>query len=532
MSKPPASQIPRLPRLRAGSSSWRLPLCDYATFELVRVLLIGDPAERDTLVAELMSVDPSLTLWAACAAGTWSGTVAGSSAGTVAAAVDAAAGNVTPGNPGPSGGGPRCVMDLAQWFARHALQLLHWSPAELAEPPAARDVPVRWRELAADAVAVATLAADAVADDAVAAEAFLFGLLHNAPEWLRSCGPRVSVTRQQPGCLPDWLVQLLRERARPARRATVQQVARATKLWRESGRRGRRVADIDVTEALLARRRWQTSGKVVDASRHLLVGLTDRLRRLGQLEHDFQRTLEHERLASLGELAYGASHEINNPLANISTRAQALLSEEPDPERRRMLAIINTQAFRANEMIADMMLFARPPELVRHDLDLVQLVSSVAAELAEEARLQGTQLRCTNRIDPLIVSADATQLAMAIRAVCVNALQALGAEGELELTVRPSGPAPDELHGWARIEIRDTGPGIPPRVRRHLFDPFFSGREAGRGLGLGLSKCWRVVTLHGGRIDVISQPRQGTTFVLHLPLGVPDALQAGQRSVV
>ncbi len=76
---------------------------------------------------------------------------------------------------------------------------------------------------------------------------------------------------------------------------------------------------------------------------------------------DFERRLEEEKLAALVELAYGASHEINNPLANIATRAQVLLREEPHPERRRMLSAIHAQAMRAHEMIADLMLFARPP---------------------------------------------------------------------------------------------------------------------------------------------------------------------------
>ena len=78
-------------------------------------------------------------------------------------------------------------------------------------------------------------------------------------------------------------------------------------------------------------------------------------------------------------------------------------------------------------------------------------------------------------------------------------------------------------HDWARINIHDTGPGIPPHVRPHIFDPFFSGREAGRGLGFGLSKCWRVVTLHGGRVDVASVERQGTTFIIELPMASPQS---------
>ena len=118
-----------------------------------------------------------------------------------------------------------------------------------------------------------------------------------------------------------------------------------------------------------------------------------------------------------------------------------------------------------------------------------------------------------------MAQADATQLAMALRAVMVNALQALGGDGEVELCVSESA----EDTGWARISVRDTGPGIPTQVRRHLFDPFYSGREAGRGLGFGLAKCWRVVSLHGGRIDVSSSVRQGTTISISLPIGVVEA---------
>jgi signal transduction histidine kinase len=66
--------------------------------------------------------------------------------------------------------------------------------------------------------------------------------------------------------------------------------------------------------------------------------------------------------------------------------------------------------------------------------------------------------------------------------------------------------------------VSDDGPSIPPDVRNKIFDPFFSGREAGRGLGLGLSKCWRIVSLHGGQIDCLSQPGHGTSFTLTLPL--------------
>ncbi len=100
----------------------------------------------------------------------------------------------------------------------------------------------------------------------------------------------------------------------------------------------------------------------------------------------FEKAVEQAKLAALKELAYGASHEINNPLANISTRAQTLLKQEIDPEKRRMLAAIHSQAMRAHEMIADLMLFARPPELNLKSMDLVGLLETVTKEMQPARR--------------------------------------------------------------------------------------------------------------------------------------------------
>jgi signal transduction histidine kinase len=398
------------------------------------------------------------------------------------------------------------------------LPALTWSADDVLHEGLPRDMPSRWRELSADSIAVANLAADQAADDARAAEAFLLGILHNAADWLRSCGPRISLAKPESGCLPDWLLTLLRERSRSSRHETAQLVMQGVSMWRDAGRRGRRIGSVDLVDTVLARKRWQACTNNDAGTHHFLQHLADQLRRLEQLAQRFDQTLEHAKLAALGELAYGASHEINNPLANISTRAQAMLVQESDPEKRRMLATINAQAFRAHEMIADMMLFARPPALVKERLDLIKLVDTVIAELKHDAELQGSQIVRQIGADALSIEADATQLATAIRAVCVNALEALIAEGHVVIAVERVHAAQQDLPAWARITIRDTGPGIPPHVRPHIFDPFFSGREAGRGLGFGLSKCWRILTLHGGRVDVVSQERQGTTFTLDLPL--------------
>jgi len=105
----------------------------------------------------------------------------------------------------------------------------------------------------------------------------------------------------------------------------------------------------------------------------------------GLTESDFLAAVEAAKLQALYNFAYGLSHEINNPLANISARAQTLLIDEKDPDRRRKLATIVQQAFKAHEMIADLMLFARPPALRPQPIDLVKLADTVVAEMQEQA---------------------------------------------------------------------------------------------------------------------------------------------------
>jgi hypothetical protein len=232
---------------------------------------------------------------------------------------------------------------------------------------------------------------------------------------------------------------------------------------------------------------------------------------------EFDARLEHEKLESLKELAYGASHEINNPLANIAARAQSLLQDEVDPDRRRMLSAVHRQALRAHEMIADLMLIARPPKLKLAPCDVCQLAAQAAAQHRELAAQREINLACLLDDEPILpVMADETQIAVAIDAIVLNAIEAVGANGFVQIAVRP---AVIDGEPFAEILVRDDGPGISENVRRHMFDPFFSGREAGRGLGFGLSKCWRIVTDHGGRVVVYqSATGQGAKIAILLPV--------------
>lgn len=259
------------------------------------------------------------------------------------------------------------------------------------------------------------------------------------------------------------------------------------------------------------RHRWRASLPVLD-----LAALARRLAEQRRLQEDGARQLEIEKLAALREFAYGASHEINNPLANIATRAQTLLRDELDEERRRSLAVIASQALRAHTMIADVMLFAKPPVLRCAPVSLPAVLERVIREVEKDARGQRTVVR-REGADPLWISADGEQLAIAVRALVENSLQALGQGGTVVVA------AERHLAGEScRLVVRDTGPGIPAAVRRHLFDPYYSGREAGRGLGVGLCKAWRIVTDHGGRIEVENLDGGGVEFVLELPGRVAD----------
>jgi signal transduction histidine kinase len=247
-------------------------------------------------------------------------------------------------------------------------------------------------------------------------------------------------------------------------------------------------------------------------------------------ERRFAEALEAAKLEAMAEFAAGAGHEINNPLTVIAGRAQMLLREEKDDERRRALALINAQAMRIYEMIADMRLFARPPRPELQLLDPGELIARLIDEMTPAAAQQGTVLCRVGQVSnvpssenaaspvlpgrletcPTLISADPIQLMVALRALCQNALEALGRGGRIEISLTITGKQ-------VEISISDDGPGIPPEQRQHIFDPFYSARQAGRGLGMGLAKCWRIVAGQGGQIAVDAGPAGGAKFTIIVP---------------
>jgi signal transduction histidine kinase len=234
---------------------------------------------------------------------------------------------------------------------------------------------------------------------------------------------------------------------------------------------------------------------------------------------EFAESLQIARLEALAEFAAGAGHEINNPLAAISGRAQLLLRGETNPEKRRHLLTIGAQALRIRDMIGDLMLFARPPAPVPAPRELSSLVSSMLGRFDEAFHGKSLQLRqCLESEVP--IWADETQLTVVVSELLRNAIQWSPTGGTVEVTTCRHA---DEGPQWACLIVRDEGPGLSARDREHLFDPFYSGRQAGRGLGFGLPKCWRLVNRHGGRIRVDEKLEHGFGMRLLWPGGPPEA---------
>lgn len=463
--------------------AFRLPLADATAVTLTEVLLTPDAPARRRQLVKLLGVDPSLVLWGICRA-------------AQIAALEV-----------------RTLGELADWLAGDDLA----RHLALAASDADRS--------SMDALAINSInAAHAVAESSTVQfgppdrdRVYLAALLHNAFDWIEAVNSHLDTEPQ--ALLPSWLGELLPKLSRRQRPAD----PLAASVW-QAVRPGRaKSRTTSEKRQNQVRRHWQCA--IPDAGLRLAT-LLDRLRRLDSLERRFEEMLQREKLEAMAEFAAGAGHEMNPPLAIISGRAQLFLRGETDPERRRELALINRQALRVHEMIADMMHFARParPQLSRQDLAqlVVQVVDSCAAHAAERQ----IYVSVLGLEEPLPVEADPTQLTVALRAVLTNSLEALSPGGkiEVELARVDRSPPAQGSNGaplpsaWAQIVVRDNGPGIEPQVRRHLFDPYFSGRGAGRGLGLGLSKCWRIVTAHGGQVKVECPDGGGCEVYVLLPL--------------
>ncbi|QDT90611.1 sensor histidine kinase [Gimesia algae] len=228
-----------------------------------------------------------------------------------------------------------------------------------------------------------------------------------------------------------------------------------------------------------------------------------------------QRVLpDLDKLEAMAEFAAGAGHEINNPVATIAGRVQMLLKHETDPERRQSLATIGGQAYRIRDMIGDAMLFGRPPAPRPTAVNLSKAIDEVQQSLSEAIHTSEVLLT-VDLPATACLWADETQLKVVISNLISNCLNVLEAGGQICISAEEETvDAVPMLH----LRIKDNGPGLSEQEQKHLFDPFYSARQAGRGLGFGLSKCWRIVDLHGGQIEAEISQGHGVTLHLLWPL--------------
>ncbi|MDR0335598.1 MAG: HAMP domain-containing histidine kinase [Planctomycetaceae bacterium] len=229
------------------------------------------------------------------------------------------------------------------------------------------------------------------------------------------------------------------------------------------------------------------------------------------LREKFSEELERQKLDALAEFAAGAGHEINNPLAIISGHAQLLLREIENTEHRRQLAVIAAQVKRAYEMIADIRYFARPPKPEIEHVNLITWLQSLAEEQTPFMQKLGIELHVETDSNSANIETDPVQLRLVANALCRNACDILQNGGNIWLRLRQI------ENGW-EIAVEDDGPGVAQEIRPLIFCPYYSGRQAGRGLGFGLSKAWRIMQQLGGSITYQPSETGGAKFVVRLLL--------------
>jgi len=245
----------------------------------------------------------------------------------------------------------------------------------------------------------------------------------------------------------------------------------------------------------------------------ILEDITARVSLEQQLQHS-------EKMASVGLLAAGVAHEVNTPLAGISSYTQMLRQQvEPDDSRSQLLEKIEGQTFRAAKIINNLLNFSRSDRAEFQDLDLNKVVLDVLSLV--EHQLDSARIKVVKELDLELpsVRGNENRLQQVFFNLIINALHAMRGGGWLTLATRCE-------EGNVVAEVRDTGHGIKGENIKRIYDPFFTTKGIGRGTGLGLSVSYGILQEHGGAIFVDSMPGKGTTFRLTLPaLRVAEAAE-------
>jgi signal transduction histidine kinase len=246
-----------------------------------------------------------------------------------------------------------------------------------------------------------------------------------------------------------------------------------------------------------------------------------------QVRERTKQVVRSEQLASVGFLAAGVAHEINNPLASIALSAESLegriaeiLETPTEPSQtdqdviRNYLRMIQTEAFRCKGITERLLDFSRTGDRTRGEADLRQLVQGVLDMVGHLYRQSDKRIELVPG-EPLVAPINSQELKQVVLNLVTNALDSLSPGGRLTVELRASG-------NQAEMIFTDDGCGMTDEVLEHLFEPFFTRRRSGQGTGLGLSITYRIIADHGGHIEAQSDgPDRGSRFRVTLPLAVP-----------
>jgi signal transduction histidine kinase len=272
-------------------------------------------------------------------------------------------------------------------------------------------------------------------------------------------------------------------------------------------RRGEDVRSIIVNAAVVPLR---VAGDEAATAYGSIVILEDITRRV-ELEEQLQIS---EKMASIGLLAAGVAHEVNTPLTGISSFTQMLLDgADPEDPKTRLLEKIERQTFRAAKIVNGLLNLSRPPSAAAGEVapvDLNAVITDVLSLLEHQFQLQHIKVRRELSADPVMVTGFEHKLQQVFLNLFLNAKDAMPKGGWLSVTTSLK-------DGKAAVELADTGSGIPSEHLARIYDPFFTTKSIGHGIGLGLSITYGIVREHHGSIDCESVVGQGTRFVLEFP---------------
>jgi two-component system sensor histidine kinase PilS (NtrC family) len=248
-----------------------------------------------------------------------------------------------------------------------------------------------------------------------------------------------------------------------------------------------------------------------------IIGVFQDLSTIKEME---ERMRLADRLAAIGRLSANIAHEIRNPLASLSGAIEVLTRELPlDKDQDRLVQIVLGESDRLNQIIKEFLEYARPASIRPIPVNVGEVLDEVLL-LFEHRDLPASLKIVREYHDGVSATLDPQQFRQAIWNLCINALEAMPDGGELRIGAGIlTQPNARKLEVW----VADTGAGIKPESLPHIFEPFFSTKPDGSGMGLAV--VHRVIQDHGGDIEVRSDPGVGTTFTLRLPLA-----ESGQRS--